>query len=402
MDISKYLIIGDGLSDSIFTAALKNDVKFIIEYYENGGEMEVVDERNQSLLHLACRNKSLDALKILLYFGMNPNHQDKFMETPLHISSFMGSTDLVNTLLDNGANPNIENSTGQTAIHKASFKGSVPTLQALVENGADIFAVDENCSTPIQFAVRSKKIKSVKYLVSIGAIINSLDIRMQSTMHYAAIYSRVDIVNYLIKLGVNPYTKDQYKLTPLHLSVEHPQIEMSEVFLKYGLTSYDKNKFDHSPYDLAIQKFKYEAIELFDKLKNDHLYQANIKQNELTFSIIRNEFDRSVSLASHMNVNQKDIFGNTALFYAIMNNEPYLVETLLKNDADVNSIDQNDGDAIYYAVIIRNLEIIKLIAPFVTDFDKKFGGNTVLEYASKMKVKDIYKQLLSITSNSSN
>ena len=58
MDISKYVTIGDGLSESIFIAALKNDAKYIIEYYEDGGDMEVSDDRNQSLIHLACRNKS--------------------------------------------------------------------------------------------------------------------------------------------------------------------------------------------------------------------------------------------------------------------------------------------------------------------------------------------------------
>ena len=66
---------------------------------------------------------------------------------------------------------------------------------------------------------------------------------------------------------------------------------------------------------------------------------------------------------------------------------------LLKNDANITYIDRNAEDAIYYATIIRNLEIIELIAPKVKDFNKKYGGYTVLEYASKMKVTKVYDLL---------
>ena len=245
----------------------------------------------------------------------------------------------------------------------------------------------------MQFAVRSKKIKAVTYLAEYGAIVNSLDVRKNSTLHYAAQHSTVDIVKYLIDFGVNPYSKNQYLSTPLHLAVEHPHIEMVELFLQYGLTSYDKDKFNQSPYDVSVMKSRYESTELFNKFKNDKEYQSKLKRNMLSLSIVMNEFDRAVSLARISNVNSKDIFGNTPLFYAIMNSEEYLVKLLLENDASIYNIDFTEDDAIYYATLVGNIEIIKLIQRRNINYTKKYGGYTVLEYAMRMHDMNIYETL---------
>jgi len=47
MDLNKYLEIGNGLSETIFSAALQNDVRYIIKYQKSGGNIEILDDRNQ-------------------------------------------------------------------------------------------------------------------------------------------------------------------------------------------------------------------------------------------------------------------------------------------------------------------------------------------------------------------
>ena len=393
MDLDKYFSQGNGMSESIFIAALRNDTKYIVNYFKTGNNLEIVDERNQSLLHLATRNKALFSLELLLELGLNPNLGDKYNETPLHIASFMGNDEMVALLLKYKANPNSLNDNLQTPIHKASFKGSVEVIKILLDNNADIYLLDEFHTSVIQFAVRSKKIKAVKFLIEKGAIINSLDIQKKSTLHYAAIYSRVDIVKLLIESGVNPYVKTLYKQTPLHLAIEHPVFEMVEVFMESGLTSYDKSKFGYSPYDEAIQKNKFEAVELFNRLKNNKDYQSRVRKNALCLSIVMNDFDQADSLIPRSNVNLKDTFGNTALFYAIMNEEPYLVEQLLKFDASIYSIDKMGLDAIYYAVLVGNLEVVRLIMQKQVNLNKKYLGYNVLEHAKYSGNNQVYNLL---------
>jgi ankyrin repeat protein len=159
------------------------------------------------------------------------------------------------------------------------------------------------------------------------------------------------------------------------------------------LTSYDKSKFGLSPYDEAVQKHRLEAVEVFNRLKNDQMYQSQLKANALTMSIVRDEFDQAVSLIQRSNVNKKDIFDNTALFYAIMNQEPYLVEQLLLQDASIYAIDKMNLDAIYYAVLVGNQKIVKLLLQKQVDLNKKYLGYSVLEYALYTNDHEIYKLL---------
>lgn len=393
MDLSKFTNQGNGHSESIYIAALTDDTKFIVNYHEEGNDLFLRDERNQTLLHLATRNKAMISLELLLELGLNPNVGDKYNDTPLHIASYMGNVEMVEMLLKYKADPNYPNSRKETPLHKGSFKGNVDVIRVLLENRADIYLTDEFHASVMQYAVRSKKIKAVKFLIDQGAIINSLDIRNQSTLHYAALYSTVDIVRLLINEGVNPYSKTNYLLTPLHLAVEHPDFEMVNVFLKFGLTSYDKSKFGLSPYEEAVQKNNFEAIELFNKLKNDQDYQSRLKSNALTLSIVRSDFDQADSLIPRSNVNSKDIFGNTALFYAIMNQEPYLVERLIEFDASIYSVDKMNLDALYYAVLVGNKDIVKTIMKKQVNMDKKYHGYTVIEYAMYTDDNEVYKVL---------
>ena len=101
----------------------------------------------------------------------------------------------------------------------------------------------------------------------------------------------------------------------------------------------------------------------------------------LTLSIVMNEFDKAAYLISISNIDEKDIFGNTALFYAIMNKEPFLVEKLLNNKASIYNIDKCNDDAIYYATIVGDIDIIKHIQKRNVDYNKKYNGYTVLEIA---------------------
>ncbi len=393
VDFTKFTNHGNGHSESIYIAALTNDTKYIVDYHQAGNDLYLKDERHQTLLHLATRNKALLSLELLLKLGLNPNEGDKYDDTPLHIASHMGNTEMVELLLRYNADPNYPNSRKETPLHKGCFKGNIEVIKLLIDNKADIYLTDEFHASIMQYVVRSKKIKAVKYLIAQGAIINSLDIRNQSTLHYAALYSTVDIVKLLINEGVNPYSKSNYLLTPLHLAVEHPDFEMVNVFLEFGLTSYDKSKFGLSPYDEAIQKNNYEAVELFNKLKNDMDYQSELKSNALTLSIVRSDFDQADSLIPRSNVNSKDIFGNTALFYAIMNQESYLVEQLIKYDASIYAIDNMNLDALYYAVLVGNKDIVKAIMKKQVNLDKKYHGYTVLEYAKYTEDTEIYNIL---------
>ena len=76
-----------------------------------------------------------------------------------------------------------------------------------------------------------------------------------------------------------------------------------------------------------------------------------------------------------------------------MNQEPYLVERLLEYDASIYAIDKMKLDALYYAVLVGNKEIVKTIMKKQVNLDKKYLGYTVLEYALYTDDTEIYRVL---------
>ena len=45
-----YKNVGNGLSENILDAVMKNDCAFIIKYYEDGHDIKVLDNKKESLL----------------------------------------------------------------------------------------------------------------------------------------------------------------------------------------------------------------------------------------------------------------------------------------------------------------------------------------------------------------
>ena len=158
----------------------------------------------------------------------------------------------------------------------------------------------------------------------------------------------------------------------------------------FFIINYDKSKYEKSPYDLAVENSRFEAEEIFNRLKNDQSYQSRLKSNPLTLAIIMSEFDKADSYIDIYDVNNRDIFGNTPIFYAIMNNDQYLVKRLLDNNANIEQIDASNDDAIYYATLVNNKEIIKHILKLKVDLNKKYGGYTVKEYSLYNKNVEVY------------
>ena len=124
---------------SIYIAALKNDTGYILNYLKEGNDLHLKDERKQTLLHLATRNKARISLQLLLQLGLDPNESDKYKDTPLHIASHMGDLEMVKLLLQYHANPNSRNDKRQTPLHRACFKGTVSVINELVNHEGNLF-----------------------------------------------------------------------------------------------------------------------------------------------------------------------------------------------------------------------------------------------------------------------
>ncbi|KAJ6242695.1 cyclin-dependent kinase inhibitor 2c-related [Anaeramoeba flamelloides] len=138
-----------------------NIIKFLIE---QGCDIDAQQYMGYTPLHLACYGNKPDskAIKTILSFGPNLNLVNRFLNTPLHIlCQFSPTYKGVSALLRAGVQVNKKNTNGQTCLHKLLIPLSkqkrvkitdewIKICELLVDHGADVFSKDNRGITPIE------------------------------------------------------------------------------------------------------------------------------------------------------------------------------------------------------------------------------------------------------------
>ncbi|HEX4997140.1 MAG TPA: ankyrin repeat domain-containing protein [Terriglobia bacterium] len=108
-----------------------------------------LDENGATPFLRAAQSGDLILMKLLLARGADPKINTVLNVTPLQVAAGIGwvegvtfewspesTLEAVKMLLDLGVDPNIQADTGRTAMHGAAHKGRVEVIQALVDHGA--------------------------------------------------------------------------------------------------------------------------------------------------------------------------------------------------------------------------------------------------------------------------
>ena len=76
--------------------------------------VEEKDSKGFTILHLAVQREKYDFVDALMYYGADPNIENKNHEKPLHIAARQDSDEIFKLLWDYGADLDQENYKGQT------------------------------------------------------------------------------------------------------------------------------------------------------------------------------------------------------------------------------------------------------------------------------------------------
>lgn len=88
---------------------------------------------NGTMIHLACVNKHIDVVRVLVAFGAYIDAQDQNGVTALHLASEHGTVELLSTILAFSPNINHQDRKGRAAIHKATYNGRLDCVQLLLQ-----------------------------------------------------------------------------------------------------------------------------------------------------------------------------------------------------------------------------------------------------------------------------
>jgi uncharacterized protein len=108
-----------------------------------------LDEDGATAFLRASQSGDIVLMKLLLAHGADPKIATKLNVTPLQVAAGIGwvegityewspesTLEAVKMLLDLGADPNVQADTGRTALHGAAHKGRTDVIQVLVDHGA--------------------------------------------------------------------------------------------------------------------------------------------------------------------------------------------------------------------------------------------------------------------------
>jgi ankyrin repeat protein len=149
-------------------------------------QLAIEDNMRRTALHWAAVLGIVDAVSILVQYGLDPLVQDDVGATPLHYAAQNESGECVQILLEvigsaADATPDQE---GRTVLMWASSQDNTEAMEMLAAAGVDIHARDNSGGTAFHVAAYSGKENAIKLLLDMGSMIDDLDNQVR-VMHLA-------------------------------------------------------------------------------------------------------------------------------------------------------------------------------------------------------------------------
>lgn len=188
-------------------------IRLILEANINNIGISVHDikDRNYNIpIHYAIKYKNIDALKMMLEFGSNPNVTDKLGNNSLHLAVYSRNFDICKYIMNYNVDINSKTNIGESAIHIAANLQEPKIFNLLIEN--------DNIN------------------------VNSQDYDHEFTpLHYSVNLNNIEQVNLLLKKNANPNIQDIYGNTVLHYVIMEENIQMLNIIINYNYVDYILN-----------------------------------------------------------------------------------------------------------------------------------------------------------------
>jgi ankyrin repeat protein len=290
----------------VLEAAMTGDMESLKRLVQEGENVNIMDEKGRTPLHLAAEGADLETLKVLARGGADLNAQDHDGNTPLdkatdacrydvmaylygqgarfgrHAGNLaylaaVGDNREIGELVAAGADVNARSAEEyRTPLHYAAERGNRELVKLLVDAGAEVDAKDWY-GTLLHLAIKGGHRETVEVLINAGADVNQRYVQTQSghsctPLHLAADAGNVGIAELLIVSGADPNGKDKWHgSSVLHYAARSGRKEMVQLLIAEGA---DLNATDvgcNTPLDVASDSGTEQVLRLHGALKGCEL-----------------------------------------------------------------------------------------------------------------------------------
>lgn len=207
-------------------AYAKSNPSIITMLLDSGAEIHSQTISQATALHIAAFFGNLNAVKLLLSQGVNPNALDNEGNTPLALAKQdpLPSEEMLEIIkiLEPLTNQSIQKarSSIEDLRHAIKTNNAASVKQILAE-----FTFDKNTlnAALIEASQESSLIDAeiIEALINQGADVNTRDdVFKRTPLHHAAYYGNPEAVRVLLKRGANPNVLDYKEKSPLYLAQE--------------------------------------------------------------------------------------------------------------------------------------------------------------------------------------
>ncbi|XP_038602543.1 ankyrin repeat and SOCS box protein 2 [Tachyglossus aculeatus] len=275
----------------------------------------VIDQRTlqeETALYLAICRGNLDCALSLLQCGAEPDISNKSRETPLYKACERKNVEAVRMLVQYNADTNHRCNRGWTALHEAVARNDLEVMDILVNGGAKVESKNAYGITPLFVAAQSGQLDALRFLAKHGADFNTQASDGASALYEACKNEHVLVVEFLLAQGADANKVNKDGLLPLHIASKRGNHRIVQMLLP--VTSRTRVKRSGvSPLHLAAERNNDAVL--------DELLEAGYEVN----AILSPERSRLYEDRR-----------TTALYFAVINNNVYASEQLLRAGANPN------------------------------------------------------------------
>ncbi|KAL6831796.1 ankyrin repeat-containing domain protein [Trichoderma camerunense] len=345
-------------------------LKALLEH--TGAQMNLVDTKGDSALHIACKNNHVTLVNRLLESGKyDANFRDNAGLGSLHIASQEGHVQVAMVLLDKWTTVGYETNKGDKAIHFAAKNGHLDVVKALQQVKDMSLEQDHAGNTPVLIAAMAGYDSVVNELLS-----TSRSNERSSTLlwgdsfplHKAALNGNKELSRILLSHGYEVNFPNSDGETALHVAAKIESVDMLNFLIRSGAILSTKNNNGETALCLAVKL-------------------GNMKASRTILEAISEENKDFVDFP--------DEEGNTPLYYACASNHKDIVELLLKTTANPSKRCSAGWTPLFKSVAVGGLETTELLLKYGADHSIKSNNQlTVIIQAAELGDANVMRLLI--------
>eukprot|EP01041_Mallomonas_annulata_P007751 gene7751-15855_t len=221
---------------AITAAAFHGHIGVLERLIKGGADLKFIDQAAgiSNPLVVAASNNQVEAIKMLLNYGMEIDSPTLSGDTALILASLDGQLDAVKELIKAGANLEAKNHQGNTPMLAAAHKGRCDVVEELIRHGADANVRNFDSQFPLLTSASSGSTKCVREILKTGVDPSGADRLNNSAISMAARSNHVECVRLLIQHGADIEPIDDLRMTPLQHALAHNHLRTVKILALAG------------------------------------------------------------------------------------------------------------------------------------------------------------------------